>query len=382
MSERSARIAVAIGGALALCLAASAQAQGSGPQWSGYYKNLLLQSDTWSGEPFTLDLNRLRIELKGELSSALRFDLQYDNELLLGNYLRTAQFLQHKDIPPPQYWRADANYVDTPRLFGTHRLHRATLNVSAGDTDLRIGRQRIAWGTGRFWSPLDVLNPVSPIALEREERIGVDAVLAEHRFGPLSRLAAVAAPSRSSGRSTVAVQWHANAGGLDYSLIGGRMLGRRIWGFDLAGQIGQSGIRSEVTHERPRGGAAYSRVLIGLDHAFANTLAITAELFFNGSGAPDPAGYDFDALMSGAVPALGRRYAGVHASYELTPLLKWDGDVVINLADRSRYLALGLTYSLRTNLDLRLGMQRFSGAVGTEYSRPPDAVHAQVQQFF
>ena len=382
MSEGGAARIVAIGAAVLLLLAGPAQAQSSPVQWSGHYKNLLVRSDTWAGEPFTLDVNRLRIELKGSIAPALRFDLQYDNELLLGSYLRTAQFAQQKDVPPPQYWRADANTFETSRAYGTHRLYRATLAISAGDTDLRIGRQRVAWGTGRFWSPLDVLNPVSAIALERDERLGVDALLAEHKFGPLSRLAAVAAPSRSSGRSTAALQWHDNLRGLDYSLIGGRMLGRRMWGFDLAGQMGQAGIRSEVTRERPAGGSAYTRVLIGADYAFSNTLAITTELFFNGAGARDPAGYDFRALMSGAVAALGRRYAGVHASCEITPLLKWDGDVVTNLADRSRYLSLGLTYSLQTNLDLRLGMQRFSGAAGTEYSRPPDALYAQVQAFF
>ena len=46
--------------------------------------------------------------------------------------------------------------------------------------------------------PLDLLNPFSPLALEREERLGVDAVLVEHKFGPVSRLAAVYAPSRGT----------------------------------------------------------------------------------------------------------------------------------------------------------------------------------------
>lgn len=382
MSDGRAAPALALAVLLVVCIANPARAQSSGVQWSGYYKNLLVRSDTWAAEPFTLDLNRLRIELKGSIAPTLRFDLQYDNELLLGNYLRTTQFQQQKDIPPPQYWRADANYLEATRVYGTHRLYRATLNLTVGDTDLRIGRQRIAWGTGRFWSPLDVLNPVSPVALEREERLGVDAVLAEHKFGPLSKLAAVAAPSRSTGRSTAALQWHDNVGGLDYSLIAGRVLGRRTWGFDLAGQIGQAGIRAELTRAWPDGGPATTRALLAADYAFGNTLTLTAELFFNGAGAHDPSAYDFRALMSGETTALARRYVGVHAGYELTPLWKWDNDLVVNLADHSRYLASSLTCSLQSNLDLRLGVQRFSGAAGTEYSRPPDVVYVQLQRFF
>jgi hypothetical protein len=293
MSEgRGKALVLAIGTLLGQFIAPSASGQGSDLQWSGHYKNLLVRSDTLGGEPFTLDMNRLRVELKGNLAPALRVDLQYDNELLLGSYLRTAQFQQQKDVPPPQYWRAEANYFESSRLYGAHRLYRATLNLSAGDTDVRFGRQRVAWGTGRFWSPLDVLNPVSPIALEREERLGVDAVLVERKVGPLSKFAAVVAPTRSSGRSTMAAQWHDNRGGLDYSLIAGRMQGRAIWGVDLAGQVGQAGIRAEMTRERPDAMPAYNRMLLGMDYAFGNTLTVTAELFFNGAGARDPSSYD------------------------------------------------------------------------------------------
>ena len=156
----------------------------------------------------------------------------------------------------------------------------------------------------------------------------------------------------------------------------------RTWGLDLAGQVGQAGVRAELTRQRPDGTAAYTRMLVGADYAFGNTLTFTAELYFNGAGARDPSAYDFRALMSGETQALARRYVGLHAGYEITPLLKWDNDLVVNLADRSRYLAASLTWSLRTNLDLRLGVQRFCGAAGTEYARVPDTAFARLQRFF
>lgn len=379
MSER--RRARALAGALVLCVGAAA-ADGRALRPTGYYKNLLVRSETWAGEPFTLDLNRLRVELKGPIAPALRVDLQYDNEVLLGTYLRTTQFRQQKDLPAPQYWRADANYLEAADVYGSHRLHRAVLSLSAGDTDLHFGRQRVAWGTGRFWSPLDLLNPLSPTALERDERPGVDAMLAEHRLGPLSKLSAVVAPDRRSGRSSAALQWHANAGGLDYSLVAGRLRGWRTLGIDLAGQVGQAGVRAELVRHWPREAPAFNHALLGIDQTFSNTLTLTAELFYNGTGALQTARYDFRALMSGDTPALARRYAGVHAGYELSPLQKWTGELVLNLDDHSRYAGSSLSYSLRTNLDLKLGLQSFSGAAGSEYGRPPDLVYLQLQRFF
>lgn len=367
---------------LTLSCAGPSRAADSDLQLSGYYKNLFVGSQTWTGESFTLDTNRIRLAVKGNIAPPVSVDLQYDNELLLGSYLRTAQFRQQKDILPSQYWRLDANYRDTPGLYGRHRLYRAAVNVSVGDVDLRIGRQRIAWGTGRFWSPLDVLNPLNPAALEREERMGVDAVLLERKFGPLSRIDFVHAPSHLAGRTATALHWHDNAKGLDYSLIGGKVPGARLIGVDLAGQVGQAGVRAELGRFRPDDDGPYMRWLIGVDYAFANSLTLTGEFYFNGAGTHDSSGYDFPGLMSGEKQALARRYLGVHASYEITPLLKWDYDVVVNVSDRSRYLFTGLTYSLQSNLELRAGMQRFSGAPGTEYQRVPNSYYVQLQRFF
>lgn len=349
---------------------------------SGYYKNLLLRSETWDGERYTLDLNRLRLGLKGPLAPSLRIDIQYDNEALLGSYLRTTQFQQQKDQPPPQYWSAQSNTVERPSLYGVHRLYRAQLQLAIGDTDLRIGRQRIAWGTGRFWSPLDLLNPFSPVALEREERLGVDALLVEHKFGPVSRLSAVYAPSHVAGEDSRALQWHDNARGVDFSFTGGRFRGGDVVGVDLAGQIAQAGVRAELTRVRPREGKAFVRALLGLDYAFASTLTLSAELYRDGSGADSTAAYDFLALLNGARQTLARRYLGLHAGYEITPLLKLNTDIVLNLDDRSRFVAPSITYSIRTNLDGSLGVRWFSGPAGSEYARPPDAVYVILQWFF
>ncbi len=263
-----------------------------------------------------------------------------------------------------------------------HHLYRALLKLQFGDTDLRIGRQRIAWGTSRFWSPLDLLNPFSPVALEREERLGVDAILVEHKFGPVSRLAAVVAPSRFSGENSRALQWHDNARGVDYSFTGGRFRGNDVIGIDVIGQIGQAGVRAELTRVHPREGKAFGRYVVGIDYAFANTLTLSAEFYRDGSGAGSTAAYDFVTLAAGARQTLARRYLGLHAGYEITPLLKLNTDIVLNLDDRSRFVAPSLTYSIRTNLDGSIGVRWFGGAAGSEYARPPNAAYLSLQWFF
>jgi hypothetical protein len=351
---------------------------------SGYYKNLLTDSRTVipAGDSYQLDLNRLRLELKGQLAQAVALDLEYDNEVLLGSYLDTQQFGLQKMLPSPHYWDLEHTYADSGSLYGRHELYRAFLTLTAGRTDMRIGRQRIGWGTGRFWSPLDILNPFSPIQIEREERIGVDAALIEYKVGALSRLGAVYAPQHDSRDSSGALIWHDNRFGMDYSIMAGRFGQERVVGADVATQLGNAGVHGELTQVRREDGTRYARALLGLDYAFVNTLTFGGELYYNGAGTSDRAAYDFASLFAGRIQNVGRRYAGAYASYELTPLLKWTNYFVANLSDQSTFFSPSLTYSLQSNLDLTLGVQWLQGRADTEYGRLNDTYYAQLQWFF
>ena len=90
-------------GTLALFVSLTAfAAEDTDAQFKGYYKNLLMHSRTAfpRAEDYTLDLNRLRLELRGRPRPWLGYEIQYDNEALLGNYLQTAQFAQLKAAKP------------------------------------------------------------------------------------------------------------------------------------------------------------------------------------------------------------------------------------------------------------------------------------------
>jgi len=362
---------------------APAMAQTQPLELAGSVKSVYLRSRAATGEGYGLSLNRLRVEAKGDLAAGIALDLQYDNELLLGSYLDTGEFQALKDRAPPQYWRADANYVERGGVYGRHRLYRAAVTLTRGKVDLKLGRQRIAWGTGRFWSPLDILNPVSPLALEREERVGVDAALLEAKLGPLSRVSLVYAPPFDNGSASRALQWHGNAVGVDASLVVGRLRGFDVVGMDIASQIGDVGVRAEVARLNPADGRpGFNRWMAGADYAFANGLILSAELYYNGAGSRNPAGYDFVGLRSGRVASLATRYAGLYASYEITPLLKWVSYAIVNADDHSHGVDSRLVWSWRSNLDLSIGIQRFAGAAGSEYARMPKAEFAQLQWFY
>ncbi|WP_298835412.1 hypothetical protein [uncultured Piscinibacter sp.] len=375
------RLAAAI--ALGFALPSSGALAGEAWEFGGYYKNLLARSRTVhpAGERYTEDLNRLRLELRGRPSPRFAIDVQYDNEILLGSYLDTRQFQLQQAVPPATYWDAQATYADGRDLHGEHRLHRASVTWSRDRFDLHVGRQRIAWGTGRFFSALDRLNPFSPTSLERSERPGVDALLAEFRPGALSRASAVLAPRRGAGGSSHALRWHANAGAADYSLIVGRFAGEEVVGADLATQVGGAGVRAELALVRAAG-RVHARALVGVAHAFANSLSLSAEIYRDGTGADRSRDYDFAALFSGQRQTVGRDYVGAYAGCEITPLLKLNTDLVVNLRDGSHYLSPSLTWSLRPDVDAAIGAQWFAGRAASEYGTFNDLGFVQLQWYF
>lgn len=370
-------VAASLGGA-----GAEAAAQSAGLALSGSVKSLLVDSRTLAGEDYTLSLNRARLELKGEVTAGVALDLQYDHELLFGSYLDTAMFRATKDVPPPQYWRLEANTLERGDVYGRHRLYRAAVTLSKGMVDLKVGRQRIAWGTGRFWSPLDILNPVNPLAIEREQRLGVDAILLEVKTGPLSRLSFVHAPAPDRGPASQAVQWHGNAGGVDGSVVVGRLSGLEVVGVDLASQLGQAGLRAEVARLKDPQAQHFARAMVGLDYAYANGLTVSTELYYNQAGNRDPAAYDLASWLAGHITSLATRYVGLYASYEITPLLKWTNYAAINVDDHSRGIDSRLVWSWRPSVELTVGLQRFAGTARSEYGRVPNALLAQGQWFF
>lgn len=375
-----------LGGVTTLLLAAWAGVAlaGENMAFKGYYKNLLVRAQTVFpfAEDYTLDLNRLRLELRDRPADWLGYEIQYDNEALLGSYLDTAQFRQLKTSPPATYWDLEDDYADRGSLYARHRLYRGFVDVATPAADVRLGRQRIAWGSGRLWNPTDLLNPLNPTQLEREERSGVDAMLIAANLGPLSRLSVVYAPPVEPARASTALHFRSNFSGTDVAFLAGEFHGDRVAGLDLIGRFGDAGVYAEMARTRPERGDSYARAVAGAEYAFANTLTVGAELYYNGRGATERARYDFTRLFAGDIQNVARHYAGAWLKYEFTPLLRTENYLIINRDDDSRFFAPSLVYSLTASWDWALGVQFFSGVPDSEYGRFHDVYYTSLQWFF
>ncbi|MBE9504372.1 MAG: hypothetical protein IME96_09375 [Proteobacteria bacterium] len=340
---------------------------------SGQYRNLLIYSQTTANkEDYYLDSNRLRVEAKGETGHFFSYNVQYDNDVVFGDYLETGEFAaieaNASQTPRRTYWDLDGEISSKDRLRWNHSLHRGYGKIKSGDVDLTIGRQRIAWGRGWFFSPLDIFNPLSPTAIERGERDGVDGVVLELSSGIASKASLVYLPMKNSS-DTFAAKVDTLIGSYDIALTAGSHVGVDFIGADFTGYVGDAGFKGELAFSRENHVDNLSWLLSG-NYGFDNSLTIMVEYFYNDGGSLHPISYG------------GENYIGVDVGYDLTPLTRFENLLILNLMDGSRFYSPFLASSLRENMDLTLGIQLFAGDTGNEFGGLENLAYAQFSLFF
>ncbi|HJV63280.1 MAG TPA: hypothetical protein VJ743_20190 [Albitalea sp.] len=338
--------------------AVDAAPPGRALEFGGSLRTLLVAADAESpasGGSNGQLANRLRLRLAGSASPALSFKLEHDTELALGS-------------------QGEA------RL--TQRLFRAYAQFSGEQLTATLGRQRIPMGVGRLWSTLDMLNPVNPQQIERDEFVGVDALLIERGAGALSRASLVFAPDPAHRHDRWAGQWRRHLHESDLTLTLGRYWQDRVAAIDVATQWGDAGLRGEFTFTAPQVGSPYRKLLVGADVAFASTLTLGGEIYLSDQRAVDRAAQRRSNPQLVRVQPSGRAYAGITASRDLAPPLKASMVLLANLGDRSGMAYPALAWSLGDDSVLSGGAQFFFGRGTSEYGRAPNLVFLRYQRFF
>jgi len=357
---------------------------------TGYDKLLGISSRTNGpqlGQPdegYGLGLNRLRLKLRYQPTDTLELRIENDTEYRFGSYLGTRQFQADKTAAPTQFWYRQSELYDEHRQYLTNRMFRAYAKASLGEADVTVGRQRVPLGTGRIWSTVDMLNPINPLQIERDEYVGVDAALVEFRLGPLSKLLAIYAPDPAHRKDRAVFQYRTHDEATDYSLTAGRYGDDDLVGADFATQLGDMGVHGEWSSVRPRadGRASYGKALLGLDYAFANTFNIAIEAYWSGQSRADRDRVFSETPLLRQLQPVGTRYLGTTLSYEFTPIFKGSLYAFRNLEDSSRFLSPVLNYSLDDNSSVQIGAQWFRGGRTSEYGQGRNLYYLQWQRYF
>jgi hypothetical protein len=129
-------------------------------RFSGYYKSLLTASRSFfTRDSYGDSLNRLRLSFDARRGRWFQTHIDFDNEAHFGNRIRLPDFELVRGRQDTAYVDLQHVYADKRHVYWDTSLYRAFVNLRHESAALTVGRQRIGWGTARFWSPADVFNP-------------------------------------------------------------------------------------------------------------------------------------------------------------------------------------------------------------------------------
>jgi hypothetical protein len=371
-------------GALALLPGQAARAE-----WSGYAKSLWLGTETEVGqsEPVHLGINRVRLTWRDKLAG-VRVEASYDLDARFGSYVNTDQYRLQRSLMPEPYLGLQRRSQRGARTEVYHGFYRIYAQTALGPADVRVGRQQLNWSRTLLWSSFDRFNPYSPLQLEPEERVGVDALQLVWNFSNDRNLEWAWLPAHDQTPRMQGLRYRDHWGRSDWDFMLAEFGTVQSIGLAGAGQWGSAGWRFEVTHNRETRmddtSVTYQDLVLGVDHAITEKASLVAELLYRGGGASRPEDYDWSGYLSGRRSDLARRYAGMIARYRISPLIRLDLTVLANLDDGSLAWMplLELSPGRFENMNLRVGVQTFTGASDTEFGRQKMLAFAEIKWFF
>ncbi len=356
-------------------------------EFSGYvidlpiYQNLnipLLRVD----EDLYLNLNRVRLRPTVNFNRDTRISLEYEIISLYQNAQTLFDNFQQQVSRQTFDWRW--NLANEQRFTAIHFIDRLYFRHDFYIGNLVIGRQRVAWGTGRIWNPTDLFNPINPASFQKIEKDGADLITTQFYFGRLTDLEIVYNPQEKLADNNAGFRFRSNFKPYDFAMMGGYFDQRIVLGGDFAGNLLTAGFRGEgiISANKNDLNRNFVKFIVGLDFQFTSKLYTLIEYQFNGEGSTDPREYDLFALLDGDIINLSKNYIYFQSNYQLHPLLNTSFAYNANLNDGSGFFFVNAQYSVTENFYLSFGGQLFYGDKLDEYWYYPNSVFLQGEFYF
>jgi hypothetical protein len=416
--------AILIAPALLFCLAAGV-ASAQTPHLSGYLKNFSIMyrlaepadSGDLASPPLLGQSNtRLRLSLRYSPKDSLACLVAYDISPRVQDplFFRASPFAV--SIATGSYRVVDFRTPiipgrdDPAGSFGLyHNLDRLSVTIRTKAGDLIVGRQPIAWGSGKITNPTDVIAPFSFYELDKEERFGVDAVRFRLSLGALSEFDAgyVIGERFRFARSAFFLRNRVHVLKTDVSVLLVGFQEDLLLGVDLARSLGGSGIWLEAAYVLPDAlnraspkPSDYGRITAGIDRSLTSRLYGFLEYHFNGAGSARPAAYAMlfsqPAYTRGTVYLMGRNYLSLGATYQAAALIPVTGLVIWNATDGSFALSPQAEYNIAQNIYLGggaylgIGRRPLTPLIGassppalrSEFGSYPDFLYVSFRVYF
>ena len=274
---------------------------------------------------------------------------------------------------------------DEGKFAAVQRLDRLSVAYTSDNTVLRFGRQAISWGNGLFFSPMDIVNPFDPSAIDTEYKAGDDMLYGQFlmKNGDDVQSAIVVRRSLLTGdveaeQGTAAVKFHAVTDDEEYDILLAQSFDDFVAGFGGNLNIGGAVLRGDLVVSDTADGVI-AQLVTNYSYSWVwreKNVSGALEYFFNGFGQPanqySPADLATNPqlvrrLARGDLFSLGRHYLAGSLSVEMNPLWILLPTLFVNVGDPSAFVQLITQNDLRQNLTFLGSINIPIGANGSEY---------------
>lgn len=354
---------------------------------NGYYKNLFIsyKSNEYYTQDYTrteklllTDVNRLRLSPHVDFGGNILCHADIDNEYIVSNYTQSPTF--NTMWIGYTYNQLYTEYYDYSNDSWYYRLklHRAFVKILLGKSTITFGRQLVRFGSGKIWNPLDIVNPISPLAFEGAEEVkGVDALRMELYPASFFEVGFVYVPQRkndelnkeSFSNSVYLLRNKAVFGDTEVALLCGRIINRGVAGVDVSTVLYDGLLRGSVLGNKSERDS-YFIAGAGYEYSFESGVNLLAEYFYNGnclSENPDLQTAYYESMMYGMNQqrfeklaynflTYNRLYVGLSAGISGASLFSASVTSVVDFEGHGILLIPSVVYNIIEDCDLTLYM--------------------------
>lgn len=214
---------------------------------SGYIKSLTqanqsMYPDTFMSGELIHQRTRLRYNFLDNLQ--LRTDIR--TRIFYGKLFEQPGYREGLD-DNNELINLDRSFFESQDVLLLVQVDRAYIDYSIEKFNLRVGEQRINWGTNLVWNPNDIFNTYNILDFDYEERNGVQAIRTQYRLSDKSNIDLAGAPGKDT-TSVYGLQYKSNYNKYDLQVSLGSVHQQLVTGAGWAGNIASCGFKGEINY--------------------------------------------------------------------------------------------------------------------------------------
>lgn len=373
--------------AMLILLSITPEARGDADLF-GYYEAQVMGAEV-RGRFYQLFANKLRIDLKADLSSSVSFAANFDYITYHGKKQWNILDFLSSEITSKVPEAMRPLYVIP--FSDRHFLDNAYLRLSFKPFDLTLGKQQVSLGTGYVWNPVDVFN-IKDILDPTYEQPGHNAVRADVPIGLGSTLTALYSPGDEWENSAKLLQFKTRISRFDFAVTGiektwvfhdytvfdAALMSfqelperRRLLGASTAGELLGLGVWAEYAYNWMETTDDFYELVAGADYTFDFQTYFLIEYFRSTLGKSDYRDYTLNDWMRSFAQeqkAVSRDQAYFLIQHPATDLMTVGLSAVCSLSDRSLALVPMVMYSFSQNVDIYAYLNWNTGKEGTYFA--------------